>query len=117
MEEKATPIEMLFDKMEDYGKTTFKLVRLKTIDASAEVVSSIVSGFVVAVFVALFVFVFSVGASLYIGNILGAVHYGFFSVAGLYMLLGLVVYLNKKAWLIVPVRNLVIKQLLKRKMS
>ena len=43
MEDKATLIESLFEKAEEYAKTNFDLFKLKAIDKSADVVSSIVA--------------------------------------------------------------------------
>ena len=55
MNENATPIEILFEKAEEYSKTTIELFKLNAIDKSAEVVSSLAVRLVIFIVVALFV--------------------------------------------------------------
>ena len=57
----ATPIELLFDRVEDYSKTTLELFKLKAIDKSADVVSSLVSRLTILLVVALFIIIINIG--------------------------------------------------------
>ncbi len=92
MEEKATLIETLFEKAEAYAKTNLDLFKLKAIDKSADVVSTIVSKLVVIKVVLLIILLLSMGLSLWIGELIGEVYYGFFIVAGFYVLIALILH-------------------------
>jgi O-antigen/teichoic acid export membrane protein len=54
----------------------------------------------------------SVGIALLLGDLLGKSYYGFFIVAVLYLITGLVIYSNRDKWLKKPIANSMIKKLL-----
>ena len=54
MDEQSGLIESLIEKGEQYGKTTLELLKLKTLDKSADVVSNLVSWLIVVIFAVLF---------------------------------------------------------------
>lgn len=73
---------LLFDKIENYGKTSFELYKLKTISKSAKVISTFVSrGAFAIVFLMCLIFA-SIGLALWLGDMLGKSYYGFLCVAG-----------------------------------
>jgi len=92
MEEKATLIESLFEKAEAYAKTNLDLFKLSAIDKSADVVSTIVSKLAVVIAVLLIILLSSIGLSIWIGELLGNSYYGFFIVAGFYVLVALILH-------------------------
>jgi len=115
MTENTTPIATLFERAEDYGKTTLNLLKLNAIDKSADVVSSLVSRLAVIMTVVLSVLIVSIGLSLWLGKLLGDAFYGFFIVGSFYALLALLLHIFRHQWLKYPVSNSIIKQLLKQK--
>ncbi len=115
MNDKATPIEILFEKAEEYGKTSFELYQLHAVDKTAEVVSSLASRLTVFVTVALFLFIVTIGCALCIGEWLGKSYYGFFVMGGLFGLIALLLHHYRQSWIKYPVSNSIIKQLLKQK--
>ncbi len=110
----ATPIEALFEKAEDYGKTTVELLKLKAVNKSADLISSVAAQVVTFIVVALFVFIVSIGASLWLGEILGKNYYGFFAVAGFYALLAIAVYLFRNEWIKNRVSDSIVCHFLKK---
>lgn len=112
MEEQAGLIESLIEKSEQYGKTTLKLLKLKTLDKSANISSNIISWLIVIVFIVLFFLIFNIGAALWIGEELGKSYYGFFIVAGFYGLLALIFGIFRKQLLKNPLNNSIITQVL-----
>lgn len=58
-------IEILFEKAENYGKTTIELAKLNVIDKSAEVVSSLVTQLAVAIVLSMCVLTTNIGVSLW----------------------------------------------------
>jgi hypothetical protein len=92
MEENTRLLESLLEKASDYGKTSFELVKLKTIDKTADVVSTMVPHSVVFVLIASFMLFLNLGLALWLGDVLGKTFYGFFVVAAFYILAGLVIH-------------------------
>ena len=92
MEEKDSLIETLFEKLEAYAKINLDLFRLKAINISADMVSSIASKLVVFVVIILIVISLNTGLAFWIGDMLGKTYYGFFIVAAFYVLVALVLH-------------------------
>jgi hypothetical protein len=112
---KTTTLEMLFETAENCSKTTLELLKLKTIAKSADSISSLAVGSAFLVFISLFMFIISIGLSFWIGELLGKPYYGFFVIAGGYLLIAILLrtYLNK--WIKVIVNNIIINILLNLK--
>jgi len=114
MESNTTPIESLFQRAEDYGKTTLTLLKLNAVDKSADVFSYLVIKLALFLVVVLFLFTLSIGISLWVGELLGKSYYGFFTVTASYLLIGLIVYIFKATLIGAPVRSAVIAEILKK---
>jgi hypothetical protein len=112
MEKPKGMIESLIDKGEEYGKTTLELLKLKTIDKSSDVASTLVSWIVVIVFAIIFFSIVNIGIALWLGDILGKNYLGFFIVAGFYGLLTLLFAIFRKQLVKKPVNNSIVKQIL-----
>jgi phosphoglycerol transferase MdoB-like AlkP superfamily enzyme len=106
-------IESLFEKGASYSKTTIDLVRLKAIDKSAEVVSSVTARLAVVIVVALAGLIVNIGIALWIGELLGRSYYGFFIMGGFYFLVAILLYRFRHQWIKTPVSNSLITQLSK----
>mgnify|MGYP001793761953 CR=1 FL=1 len=115
MKNKAILIEMLIDKAEQYGKTNIELYKLKAIDKSTDVFASLASRIVVFIILALFFFLFTIGLSLYLGDILGKSYYGFFAVSGFYFLIAILLLTFRKPFLEVTFNNYIISEIFKEK--
>jgi len=112
MEDQESLIESLIEKGEQYGKTTLELLKLKTIDKSADVVSTLVSWAIVIVFAVLFFLILNIGVALWIGELLGKSYYGFFVVAGFYALLAILFGIFRKQMIKRPINNSIVEQVL-----
>ncbi len=113
MEDKAKLLESLLNSAADYGKTSFELVKLKALDKTSDVVSSVVPHSIVLIFISSFVLFLNLGIAFWLGEILGKLFYGFLIIAGFYLLLGSIIYFLMYKWLKKLICNYVIKQLLK----
>ena len=113
MEDKAKLLESLLNSATDYGITTYELIKLKALDKTADVVSSVVPHSVVLILLSSFMLFLNLGIALWLGEILGKLFYGFLIIAGFYLLLGLIIYFLMYKWLKKLVCNYVIKQMLK----
>ena len=112
MDEQSGSIESLIEKGEQYGKTTLELLKLKTLDKSADVVSNLVSWLIVFIFAVLFFLILNIGVALWLGELLGKSYYGFFVVSGFYALLSLIFGIFRKQIVKNPVNNSIIEQVL-----
>jgi hypothetical protein len=115
MKNKVILIEMLIDKIEQYGKTGVELYKLKAIDKSTDVFASLASRIVVAVIIALFFLLLTIGIALYLGDILGKSYYGFFAVSGFYAFIAIVFLIVRKPYLESSFNNYIINQIFKDK--
>ena len=115
MIDNRTPIATLFERAEDYGKTTLKLIELNAIDKSADVISSLISRLAVIMTVVLSILIINIGLALWIGKLLGETFYGFFIIGGVYAILAVVLQLYRDQLIKYPVSNSIIKQMLKPK--
>jgi len=113
MEDNAKMIETLFEKATDYGKTSFELVKLKAIDKTSDIVSSVIPHSAVIVLLTSFMLFLNLGIAFWLGEIIGQIFFGFFIVAGFYILAGLVLHFFMHDWLKYKIYNYFIKQALK----
>lgn len=112
MDEQSGLIESLIEKGEQYGKTTIELLKLKTLDKSADVASNLVSWLIVVVFAVLFFLILNIGVALWIGELLGKSYYGFFAVSGFYLLFALIFGIFRKQLIKKPLNESIITQVL-----
>ncbi len=114
MKNYETPLELLLEKVEDYGNTTIELMKLKAINKSADIISSLALKIVLFAVITLFIIIANVGVSLWIGDLLGKSYYGFFIVAACYGLIAILLRSYLHDWVKVPVSNFIITQMLKQ---
>ncbi|MBK7883337.1 MAG: phage holin family protein [Chitinophagaceae bacterium] len=112
MENHTNTIKSLFQEAGDYLEVRLELLKLKAVDKSSGLVSSLGSVFIMMLMGFLFFFIFNIGLAFWLGDLLGKFHYGFFVVAGFYALVGLVFYIFRNKFLKAPLSNMVIKKLL-----
>lgn len=113
MNNNTAPIELLFQKVEEYGKSTLDVLKLQSIEKSADVLSSLMGRLALLVTATLSVLLANIGLALLIGNWLGNDFYGFFIVAGFYALLAVLLKLFGNVWIEVPLKNSIISKLWK----
>ncbi len=97
MKEKILLVQQLIDKAELYAKTQIELYKLKAIDKTTDVFSSVASGLVIGVVSIFLLIILSVGIALWLGELLGKPYYGFFALAGIYGLLIVLMIVRKSS--------------------
>ncbi len=112
MNNETNSIEPLLERLEVYGKTSYELIKLKTLDKTANVVSTMVSrGFFVIVF-SIFFCCINIGLALWLGDLIGKAYYGFFCVAGFYAIVSVVLYFYMHAWIKKTVGDSIVLQMM-----
>ena len=112
MEDNAKLIESLLEKAFEYGKTSFELAKLKAIDKTSDVISTVMPHTLVFVLIASFLVFLNLGLAFWLGEILGKVFFGFFVVAAFYGISAIILhfFLHKKMKKVI--RDYFIKQVL-----
>ena len=115
MEDKTSPVDTLFERAENFGKTSIELFKLKTIDKTSEIVSVLASKLIMIIIASLFFIILNIGIAIWLGEILGKSFYGFFVLSGFYALLAVVILIFRNRWIKRPIRNSIISQLINNK--
>ena len=113
MEDNVKSIESLLDRAVEYGKTSYELIKLKALEKTSDVVSSLIPGIAIFIFIASFVVFVNLGLAFWLGDILGKTYYGFFVIAAFYVIAGIVLRLFMHKWIKKQITNYFLKQVLK----
>ena len=106
-------IESLFEKTGDYLETRIDLYKLKAVDTSSDIISSLVSKLVVLFVFIICIIALNIGIAFFLGELVGRIYYGFFIVAGFYFIAGLLFNSMRRKWFKEPIADNLIKKLLK----
>ncbi len=112
MENPARSIEALIERAETYSKTTIELSKLKLLETTNTVITSLIPRLSVIIMVSLFVLVLNIGIALYLGELLGKSYWGFFIVSAFYLVAAIVLHLFLYRWIKKPLSDFIIKQAL-----
>ena len=112
MEEKSF-VKNMFDQIEGYAKSTYELYKLKAVQSFATSFALISIGIIVGLIFTIVLLFASIGLALYLGTVLNGWHYGFFAVAGIYMLFAVVIYIYGIKRLKEQIAEYIIKQIFK----
>ncbi|MCD6018309.1 MAG: hypothetical protein K0S53_1430 [Bacteroidetes bacterium] len=115
MEEKATLIGSLFEKTEDYAKSSIDLLKLKALDKSTSAITSFASIFVILISTLFIIMMISVGAAIWISKLMDNSYSGFFIVALFYAVLSVVLYVFRDEIIKTPISNRIITHIRKEK--
>ncbi len=110
MEANDIMLESLYEKTEQFSKTSLELIKLKTVDKSADVISSLAWKLIVTLLIIFLVVNLNIGIALWVGDLLHKTYMGFIILAAFYSLCGIIFYLFRNNWVKKPLRNSVIEQ-------
>jgi hypothetical protein len=110
MEVTTSLIEPLLQSVETYGKISFELLKLKSLDKAADVSSTLLSRLILTLILSLFVFSLNISIALWLGDILGKNYYGFLIIALFYGFTGIILYFIHPI-IIARVNNFIITQM------
>ncbi len=84
MEASTNLIEPLLQTFKDYGKTSLELVKLKSIDKTADILSTVIARLCFILTLLIFLITLNIAIALWIGDMMGKSYEGFLIVAGFY---------------------------------
>ncbi len=106
-------VQSLIDRAKDYVETRIDLLKLQAANKSSDVISSIASAVVTGVMFIFFFLLLNIGLALLLGQLLGNTYYGFFIMAAIYLIIGLLFKSSGDKWVKQPVSSMLIKKLFK----
>lgn len=107
------PLDRLVDDTRSYIQTRTRLLKLQVVAKGSEMSGALVAQ-LTFVFLWLTVSAFlSISLALYLGEYFGKTYYGFLCVAGIYLIVLTILYLNRERWIKKPVSNAIIRSTLK----
>lgn len=110
METTPTLIESIFERIEALTETTITLSKLRAMEMTTKVLTSFISRLIAFIVFGIFLILFSIGFAFMLGDWLEKPHYGFFIVAGFYLVVGIILYIFLPKWLQKPIIELIIPQ-------
>jgi hypothetical protein len=99
MEDNINLIESLLERIAEYGKTSYELVKLNVVDKTSDSVSALMAHAVVKVTAACFMLFINLGVALWVGDLLGKIYLGFFAVAAFYGFVALILHFFMHKWM------------------
>jgi len=104
-----TDANELIDHVKDYFETRSEITKLTVLDKASQGAGAAASGLTIGFLFFLFFIFSSVALAYFIAEWSGHYYIGFISVAGIYLLAGILINSRKKAWIEKPVANKIIE--------
>ena len=111
--EDQSKIQQIIQHVEKYVSTTVELYKLKAYQKVAEIATTVITSVLMAFFGILFLIFVSIGLAVYLGEIMGRMHYGFMIVAGIYLLLAVIIYMLSKKVLKDKFNTMIVRKIFK----
>lgn len=112
MNSKPNVIKSLIGNSTDYVETRLNLFKLKMVDKSSDLASTILSILPLILVFSLVFILLNIGIALLIGDLLGKAYLGFLILTGIYLIAGLAMYSQRNKWIKVPFANMLIRKFL-----
>ena len=113
MENPTGSFGRLIARLESYISTSIELAKLKLVAAISQAAANFIASGIVLSVAALSLFIFSIGAGYWLGELLGKTYFGFFAVAGFYLLLALILGFLAKMHFKKGIANYLIRKFMK----
>jgi hypothetical protein len=111
MEKAFAKVEEMAETVKEYVNTRIESVKLNAAEKSSAVIANVAAGLVVAAVFFFFIVFAGIALAFGLGEWIGKTWAGFLIVAGLYLLLGILVWAARGKIIRLPVMNALIKQL------
>lgn len=105
-------ISTIFKTTIKYVDTRIDLLKLSFIKKASDGISSLISLVVALVFLMLALIILSIGLAIWLGQVFGGLYYGFFAVGGLFIIVGIILFILKSTVIKGPVSSAIIKKVI-----
>ena len=107
-------IELLYEKIEEYSKTNYELIKFKLLKSTALIVPSLISKLIVVMVFFFFTLILSIGIAYFLSELFDNLYVGFFIVASCYLVIGIIFHFYLYKWIKKPIGDSIVKQILKQ---
>jgi len=111
MENIFNKLQQLSEEVKDYVNLRIDLVKLNIAETTSKVISNVAATLIAALIFLFFLFFASTGLALFLSAVIGNSYSGFLIVAGLYLVVGLIIWYARGKLIQIPVMNAIIRQL------
>ncbi len=101
--------EEFLDHVKDYVETQSEITRLTVLDKMSMAAGAALGGFIIGFLFFLFFIFIGIAAAYVIGEYSGHIYVGFISVAGFYLVAGILFLLKKDQWIQKPLADKIIR--------
>lgn len=112
MENKTSLFEPVLESIEEYGKTTYELYKMKALDKTASALSSSIAIGIAIVSLFFFLLILNIGVAIWLGGLMEKFYYGFFCVAAFYGILGAILFSSKNNWIKKGISNAIVSRVM-----
>lgn len=91
------------EKFKGVTKAQYEYYKAATYEQFVVIISGLSILAILFFLASLFLVFLTFGLAFYIGSLLGNYAYGFFIIAGFYLLVGILVYINRGSWIVNPI--------------
>lgn len=74
----------IIESLEKYFKTSFEIVKLKSVEKTSDLFSTLIFRFILSIIATLSALILSIGCAYWLGDIFGKIYYGFIVVGTLW---------------------------------
>jgi hypothetical protein len=103
----------IFENAGNYLESKVDLLKLKAVKKMSDVTSSLVTKLTIVLLIAFVFFMANIGLAMWVGDMMEKMYYGFFIVAGGYIIIALILYGFRRQLFKTPLHNRLIKMMLK----
>lgn len=113
MQETFSKLEELFAHLKEYLDNRVAYTKLSVAEKSSKIFANLVAIFVSVLILFFFVVFASIALAFALARLTGEYYWGFLIVAGIYLLMGTIVWMAKEKLLRLPMMNALLKQFFK----
>ena len=104
-------VESFLRNSKEYAETRLNILVLDGQEKIAKTAAGFITGAVLLVIGVFLLFFLSIGTAWYFGEMMGHSFFGFFAVAGFYLLVGILTYVFRQQWIYLPITNSMIQKM------
>ena len=109
MEEEKSNFGNLVDHVKEYVETSIDLMKTDAVDRISNGASSAATAIILGLTGVFFLLFASVGCASFIAYKTESTTIGFFSVAGFYLIISVIIYVSREKWIKIPIVNAILK--------
>jgi Putative Actinobacterial Holin-X, holin superfamily III len=111
MEKIFSQLQSLAEEVKEYVNVRISLVKLNVAETTSKIIANATAAVIAALIFLFFLFFASTGLALFLSSVIGNSYAGFLIVAGIYLVLGVVIWYSRGRLIQVPIMNAFIREM------